>query len=111
MADKPQITNWIENVPVRGLAGEIIGRAKVSNKGEIQASIDFGACAKETYDMLALPGMYDGLSISPYAVPAVPASPSQSESDRLLDKIRARRRAAGLPQGEPKQPFNQEGAH
>lgn len=86
MPERPRITNWIENVPVRGLAGEIIGRAKVSDRGEIQASIDISICAKETYDMLALPNMYDGLSIAPHAVPARPAKYSEEVKTRLAEQ-------------------------
>lgn len=81
---RPQITNWIENVPVRGLDGEIIGRAKVSDKGEIRASIDIAMMSKLTYELLTTSGLYDGLSISPYAIPVVPQKYSEQVAQRLL---------------------------
>lgn len=67
--ERPVITNWIDNVPLRGENGAIVGRAKVSNKGEIKASIDIEAISKELYNMLTY-GLYDGLSIAPHAKPA-----------------------------------------
>ncbi len=57
-----RITNWIENV--LGLAGEVVGRARVSDKGEIQASIDVEWMARETYQLLAAQ-TYGSLSIHP----------------------------------------------
>lgn len=92
----PVITNWVENVPVRGLAGEIIGRARVSNKGEIQISIDVTDMAKETYDKLVfLPHLYDGLVLAPNVVPTQPEQYSDEVKRRLAEK----------------NPFNKEGAH
>jgi hypothetical protein len=84
--ERPRITNWIENVPVRGLAGEIIGRAKVSDKGEVIASIDLRDCAKETFDKLGFSTMYNGLTIAPYAVPAVTKNYTDEVRTRLAEQ-------------------------
>ncbi len=84
MDGKPIITNWIENVPVRGPSGDTIGRARVSDKGEIRAVIDDPESARTLYLVLSHGRMYDGLSIFPNAVPAVPQQPKFNQEGSTL---------------------------
>ena len=85
-----RITNWTENVPVRGLSGEIIGRAKISDKGEVHIAIDNPEMATETYRLLS-EGSYGSLSIHP----------SDARMEKYSETVKIR-----LGQQNP---FNQEG--
>lgn len=83
MSERQKITNWAEGVPLMNGKGRQIGRAKISDRGEIHASIDDQDVALFTFKGIEM-ALFDGLVISVHNRPAM--SYTEEVRTRLADE-------------------------